>query len=79
MSLEPKIKVRWKLKRCPFCGVPPEMVRWHGGGPRKRLIHCTNDDCPVHPGVTGSTGAVAAARWNTRHGEHPTLRERYDF
>ena len=51
---------------CPFCGGPPDVMPWHGGGPRKRFVHCRNDYCPVQPGVTGSTRTRAVEAWNTR-------------
>lgn len=54
------------LDGCPWCGEPPEMMPWHGGGPRKRLIACENLECPVNPSVAGSTPSIAARRWNTR-------------
>ena len=52
---------------CPFCGSVPTMEPWHGGPPRKRIIHC--DRCAVSPGVTGATPRQAADRWNIRAGE----------
>lgn len=51
---------------CPFCGAPAEIEPWHGGGPRKRLVSCSNVQCPVHPQVAGSTEKRALASWNTR-------------
>jgi len=42
---------------CPFCWREPTIEPWHGGGPRKRLIACDQDTCPVAPSVT---------EWNTR-------------
>ncbi|MBX3502833.1 MAG: Lar family restriction alleviation protein [Alphaproteobacteria bacterium] len=51
---------------CPFCGEPPILVPWHGGGPRKRNLMCWNDACGVEPSVCGSTEAVAIAMWNKR-------------
>lgn len=50
---------------CPFCGGPAEIQLWHGGGPQKRLISCS-DDCAVAPSVTGETRKVALTLWNTR-------------
>lgn len=54
------------IKSCPFCGKFPEMCRWHGGGPSKRLIRCENERCAIQPSVTGETPGEAARRWNKR-------------
>lgn len=51
---------------CPFCGAIPTMEPWHGGGPKKRLISCINENCPVEPSVTAETPAKAIAKWNHR-------------
>src|SRR5690348_6404185 len=37
--------IREQLLPCPFCGAAPIVQPWHGGGPRKRMIYCDNDDC----------------------------------
>lgn len=63
-KVEPVVDAR--SRPCPFCGELPTIESWHGGGPRKRLIGCANEDCHVSPSVTGSTPAQARERWNTR-------------
>lgn len=54
------------LLGCPFCGKQPLMEPWHGGGPTKTAIHCSNDECHAEPMVTGETELLAIAHWNTR-------------
>lgn len=54
------------LKPCPFCGEEPEMEPWHGGGPDKQMISCSNEQCRVTPMVCGETPEEAAEYWNTR-------------
>ena len=51
---------------CPFCGCAPMIVKWHGGGPRKRMIMCRSDECFVQPSVIGGNEKVALSRWNIR-------------
>ena len=51
---------------CPWCGEQPVIEPWHGGGPRKRMVHCVSDFCRVQPRVCGSTRSQALALWNTR-------------
>lgn len=63
--LEPPV-VRYDLKDCPFCGTSPEMQYWHGGGPNKRMISCSGDDCDVRPAVTGENEREAVTRWERR-------------
>ena len=54
------------LLPCPFCGAAPTIEPWHGGGPRKQLVSCSNEDCRVRPQVTGETAKRARLYWNTR-------------
>lgn len=51
---------------CPFCGADAKVVPWHGGGPRKRLVGCDNDECHVQPSVCGPSRQTAVRRWNER-------------
>lgn len=53
-------------KSCPFCGAQPTIQPWHGGGPRKRLVACANEECTVSPQVSGSTAGRALKAWNRR-------------
>lgn len=58
--------MRHDLKGCPFCGASPQIQYWHGGGPNKRLISCTNLDCHVSPCVTGEDEKTAIWKWEQR-------------
>lgn len=54
---------------CPFCGIHPEIQRWHGGDSGHTLmIFCDQNDCPVNPQVTAGTRRTVRKRWNTRNG-----------
>lgn len=55
-----------KLLECPCCGATPIAEPWHGGGPRKIMISCVNDDCVVAPLVSGETPKQAILKWNQR-------------
>lgn len=55
-----------KLKGCPFCGKPPTMEYWHGGGERRRRIGCDNEACHVMPSTVGSNRLSASKKWNKR-------------
>ena len=69
-----------KLRNCPFCGSPAEIVEckapeWHSGAKHVR-IQCTNEVCMMHyhemPMLTAciepycNTLPVAVIAWNTR-------------
>lgn len=58
--------VRYDLKDCPFCGASPEIQFWHGGGPQKRMISCSNAECEVCPSVTGENERAAIQKWERR-------------
>lgn len=64
--LERAAKAKVFVRPCPFCGETPIMEPWHGGSPKKRMIHCVNDQCYVSPQVTAETPTAAARRWNGR-------------
>ena len=55
-----------ELKPCPWCGYIPTIEYWHGGGPRKRMVHCVNQECDAMPAVSGPTAKKAIAAWNRR-------------
>lgn len=54
------------LKPCPFCGAPAEEQPWHGGGARKIMVSCSNEYCPLGPGVANNNPAKARIMWNRR-------------
>lgn len=58
--------VRNDLIQCPFCGASPQIEYWHGGGPEKRLISCSGEDCDVNPMVTGENERAAIDKWERR-------------
>lgn len=64
LAIPPKVDT--SLKSCPFCGAPAEIEYWHGGGPNKRLIRCSNELCDVSPATTGETKAEAIRNWERR-------------
>lgn len=51
---------------CPWCGCPPKVTPWHGGGPRKTMVLCDSDVCAVQPSVAGNTANDAKDKWNNR-------------
>lgn len=55
-----------KTRPCPFCGEPPILVPWPGGGPKKRNLMCWNDDCHVEPNVCAANETTAIRKWNRR-------------
>lgn len=57
-----------ELLQCPFCGSPVEVEPWHGGGPLKTMIQCSEgaDSCAVGPSACADTPEQAANEWNTR-------------
>lgn len=50
---------------CPWCGAKPEAQPWHGGGPEKHLVSCSNLGCLVAPATTGETLEEALRIWNS--------------
>lgn len=69
MSGEVKILSAARAIPCPFCGSRAEIQKWHGGGPNKRMVSCSDeseDGCLVGPCVTGETYAEALENWNRR-------------
>lgn len=66
MAERAKVAGGASLKPCPFCGLAPALVPWHGGRPTKMMVMCRDNDCDVGPMVTGETLAQAVRRWNGR-------------
>lgn len=66
--MNPEVVFTHAALACPFCGVQPHIQPWHGGGSRKRMVSCSNENCEVSPQVSGSTAGRALAKWNTRRG-----------
>ena len=58
------VKVELLLKGCPFCSAKAEAFPWHGGGPNRILIGCSNEQCPAGPQVVNDRPMIAARRWN---------------
>jgi RNA polymerase subunit RPABC4/transcription elongation factor Spt4 len=65
-----------EMSVCPFCGDVPTVEPWHGGGPRKIMIHCESERCLVSPQVTGETPDEALSAWNHRVPSYETRRRR---
>ena len=65
---EPALLSSTEALPCPFCGIQPDIQPWHGGGPRKRHVGCSNENCRLQPGNCGSTRQRAIDQWNTRDG-----------
>lgn len=59
---------------CPFCGKIPAVQPWHGGGPRKHVVNCDNEECDASPIVPGNTETIAIRRWNKR----PTIQHQFN-
>jgi hypothetical protein len=69
-SLQQDIEtIRDKFLPCPFCGRQPEILPWHGGGPRKVLVQCPAEyvgECPADVSVCEESLEEALAGWNQR-------------
>jgi hypothetical protein len=55
-----------RLLGCPFCGLSPTILPWHGGPKTKRMVRCFNESCYVQPSVCGDTPLKAIKKWNCR-------------
>jgi hypothetical protein len=66
LNREPKPTSPMEAAPCPFCGDQPYTEFWHGGGPRKTMVHCLSSDCAIGPSVVASTRARALDLWNIR-------------
>ena len=64
------------LLPCPFCGGSPVSQPWHGGGPRKTMVCCENEECHSSPSVTEETPEEASRNWNMRAGLRPIPADR---
>jgi hypothetical protein len=62
-----------ELKRCPFCGVLPEIAVWFYHQGWRARVWCQNPDCGSKPAsyATGSdkenARKIVTAQWNVRN------------
>ena len=57
--MKPRVRLK-ELLKCPFCGLPPEVQPWHGGGARKTMVNCANPYCPASSAAVMGTGQICA-------------------
>lgn len=69
MNSDPVLLPKQFALYCPFCGHLPQMEYWHGGGPMRRMVSCSNELCPASPHVLGTTPKAALTLWNIRKRE----------